>query len=68
MDFVEAHQNNNISKDRTQQSVVGDNLSNYAMNEDEIDGKDSLRIPIKCTIQSSYEELFNDILEMDGLS
>lgn len=33
-----------------------------------MDEKDSLRIPIKCTIQSSYEELFNDILEMDGLS
>ena len=30
--------------------------------------QDSLKIPIKCEIESSFEELFHDILEMDGLS
>lgn len=29
---------------------------------------DPLRIPINCEILSSYEDMFNDILEMDGLS
>ena len=45
-------------------------MSMVAMNENEgeIGVNESLRIPIKSTIQSSYEELFNDILEMDGLS
>ena len=32
------------------------------------DQKESLLIPIKCEISSSYEDLFNGILEMDGLS
>ena len=38
------------------------NLSNHA------EENESLRIPIKCDIESCYEDLFNDILEMDGLS